>query len=241
MKDKTLSERQIRWQEKPVLRLVYGDLYARLATACLPGQTLEIGGGSGNIKGSLPNVITTDILPVPWVDLLADAQNLPFCAESFDNIIMFDVLHHIEQPSRFFSQAENVLRPGGRIVMVEPYITPLSWIFYSMLHPEPVKMQEDPWQEKELDPDKDPFDGNQAIPTLIFQKQPERFTAQFPQLQIKGVQPLSLFVYPLSGGYQPWCLIPIAVAKFMLKVENLLLPFLGRFMGFRMLIILEKK
>ncbi|MBF0195703.1 MAG: methyltransferase domain-containing protein, partial [Magnetococcales bacterium] len=95
MSDTTLNERQQRWHEKTVLRIIYKDLYARLAAACNPGKTLEIGGGSGDIKGTFKNVVTTDILPVGWVDLLADAQALPFAKESFDNIVMFDVLHHI--------------------------------------------------------------------------------------------------------------------------------------------------
>lgn len=240
MVDDRLSERQVRWQKKAVLRQIYGDLYARMASACHPGLTLEIGGGSGDMRGLFKNVITTDILPVPWVDLLADAQILPFRAESFDNIVMFDVLHHIEQPFLFFSQAEYILRSCGRIVMIEPYITPLSRIFYAIFHSEPVRMNDYSWLQKEKDPHRDPFDGNQAIPTLMFQKRPDYFMAQFPGIRIKDVRPLSLFAYPLSGGYQSWSLIPAAVTPLLLKWEDFLLPYLGKFMGFRMLVILEK-
>ncbi|MBF0446218.1 MAG: class I SAM-dependent methyltransferase [Magnetococcales bacterium] len=243
MSDTTLNERQLRWQEKPVLRKIYKDLYARLTAACNPGATLEIGGGSGDIKGVFNNVVTTDILPVPWVDLLADAQALPFANESFDNIVMFDVLHHIENPGLFFKEAQNVLTPGGRIVMVEPYMSPVSEFFYSNFHHEPVLMHDDPWQQKKnpAKQNKDPFDSNSAIPTLIFHKNPEIFIAKFPTLHIKKVQPLSLFVYPLSGGYQSWSLIPNFATSTLLKLENFLLPFLGRFMAFRSLIVLEKE
>jgi SAM-dependent methyltransferase len=54
----------------------------------------------------------------------------PFAAASFDNIATFDVLHHLERPRLFFQEAERVLRLGGRIVMVEPAITPLNGLFY---------------------------------------------------------------------------------------------------------------
>jgi len=66
----------------------------------------------------MPAVVSTDILPAPWLDALADAQRLPFAAASFDNIEMFDVLHHLDQPRMFLQEAERVLRRGGRIVMV---------------------------------------------------------------------------------------------------------------------------
>jgi len=85
-----------------------------------------------------PAVVSTDILPARWLKALADAQRLPFAAASFDNIAMFDVLHHLDRPRMFLQEA--VLRRGGRIVMVEPAITPLSGLLYRNFHPEPVIM-----------------------------------------------------------------------------------------------------
>jgi hypothetical protein len=34
------------WQRKPILRLIYDDFYDRIAAACRPRLTIEIGGGS---------------------------------------------------------------------------------------------------------------------------------------------------------------------------------------------------
>lgn len=45
------------WQSKPVLRAVYRDWYARMTARCAPGRTLEIGGGSGNLKAFPPEVV----------------------------------------------------------------------------------------------------------------------------------------------------------------------------------------
>ena len=59
---------------------MYRAYYEGLRARCRPGQTLEIGGGSGNLKNFMPTVIFTDILPAPWLDALADAQRLPFAA-----------------------------------------------------------------------------------------------------------------------------------------------------------------
>ena len=75
---------------------------------------------------------------------------------------MFDVLHHLERPRLFFQEAERVLGPGGRVVMIEPAITPLSGLFYRNFHPEPVIMSAGPLLDGPLDPMPDAFETNQA-------------------------------------------------------------------------------
>ena len=96
----------------------------------MPGLTIEIGGGIGNLKHRLPQVIATDVQFARWLDCVADAQHLPFASDVIANIVMVDVLHHVEFPMLFFREAERVLRAGGRIVMVEPAITWGSTLFY---------------------------------------------------------------------------------------------------------------
>ena len=131
------------WARKPVLRAVYDDFYDRIAAHCRPGVTIEIGGGIGNLKQRLPDVIATDIQAAPWLDCVADAQRLPFAAGSVANIVMVDVLHHLEFPAVFFREAARVLRPGGRVLMVEPAITWGSTLFYRLFHHEPVRTSAD--------------------------------------------------------------------------------------------------
>lgn len=205
------------------------------------GRTLEIGSGAGGFKEFAPDVITTDILSAPWLDLVADAQALPFAADSFGNIVMFDVLHHIEFPRRFFSEALRVLAPGGRIVMMEPAITPLSWPFYRFLHAEPLDLNADPLHDGAPAQDRDPFAANQAIPTLLAGAHRTQFAAAFPQFKIAPPRWLSLFAYPLSGGFKPWSLIPYGLVKPLLKLEEALLPVLGRLMAFRLMTVIEKR
>jgi SAM-dependent methyltransferase len=238
--DGRIAEHGRQWRQKPALRDIYLDLYRRMAAELSPGATLEIGGGSGIFKDYAPQVVTTDILAAPWLDLVADAQALPFAAGSFDNIVMFDVLHHIEFPRRFLTEAERILRPGGRIIMVEPAITPVSWPFYHWMHPEPVDMSADPLQSGQPDPSRDAFAANQAIPTRLVGRDSARFHAAFPAFKVIRRGWLSLFAYPLSGGFKPWSLIPHILVAPVLALENTLAPVLGRVMGFRLLIVIEK-
>lgn len=239
--DPRTAENRFQWQRKPVLRAIYADLYRRMAAQCVRGRTLEIGGGSGNFKEYAADVVASDIAFAPWLDLVADAQRLPVAAGSLANIVMFDVLHHIEFPRAFFAEAARVLSPGGRIVMVEPAITVASWPFYRFVHPEPVNMAEDPLRDGRPEPGRDPFEANQAFPTLLATRHRQRFAALFPRLDLARVEWLSLFAYPLSGGFRPWSAIPAGMVGELLRVEAALAPWLGRLLGFRMLMVVEAK
>ena len=238
--DPRTAENRFQWQRKPVLRAIYADLYRRMAAQCVPGRTLEIGGGSGNFKEYAADVVASDIAFAPWLDLIADAQLLPIAASSLANIAMFDVLHHIEFPRAFFTEAARVLSPGGRIVMVEPAVTVASWPFYRFVHPEPVRMGDDPLREGRPER-RDAFEANQAFPTLLATRHRHRFAALFPRLELIRVEWLSLFAYPLSGGFRPWSAIPAGMVADVLRLESVLAPWLGRFMGFRMLMVIEAK
>jgi SAM-dependent methyltransferase len=225
---------------KPVLRAVYEHLYRKIVAACRPGLTLEVGGGSGNLKTFLPDAISFDIVPAPWLDFVADAQALPIRSRSAANIVMFDVLHHIEYPLRFLREANRILQPGGRVVMLEPGITPLSLLFYKYLHQEPVLNTIDPLADGQPDPGKDPYVGNQAIPTLLVTREAQRLANLLPDLAVVRTEWLSLFAYPLSGGFKRWSLVTPSMARVLLRLEDRIAPTIGRFCAFRLMTVLEK-
>jgi SAM-dependent methyltransferase len=228
------------WERKPVLRVVYDDFYDRIAAACRSGLTIEIGGGSGNLKQRLEEVVATDIQSAPWLDCVADAQRLPFADACAANIVMVDVLHHLEFPRVFFRQAERVLRAGGRVLMVEPAITWGSTLFYRFFHHEPVRTSADALAEGVPDPRRDPYASNQAIPTLLATRDKDRFHGLFPALRIADVEWFALAAYPLSGGFKPWSLVSEGLARRMLRMERAIEPVVGRLAAFRMLLTIEK-
>jgi SAM-dependent methyltransferase len=232
------------WQSKPALRAVYEDLYARIARACVAGPTLEIGGGSGNLKDHAPDVISTDIQAAPWLDAVCDAHALPFASAHFANLVMFDVLHHLVRPLRFFEEAARVLAPGGRVVMVEPALSLLSRPFYTYVHEEPVDLADDPLRT-DSPSRRDPYAANQAIPTLLFGplwgRHRARLAAMCPALAVRERRMVSLLAYPLTGGFRPWSLIPAALVRPALRIESALAPVLGPLCAFRMLVVMERR
>ncbi|NJK48757.1 class I SAM-dependent methyltransferase [Candidatus Gracilibacteria bacterium] len=240
MSEEILQLHKVIWKKKPILRVLYTRWYKEIAAQLVSGNTLELGGGSGNFKEFAPNVTSTDIVPLPWIDVVADAQDLPFPAQSFDNLVMFDVLHHIENVSLFFDEALRVLRPGGRLAIMEPYISLASWPIYHFVHPEPVNFKQDPLKLVEPSPNRQPFDSNQAFATILFERKYKAFKKKYPQFRKTYHRRMAFFAYPLSGGFDKPSMLPMPLLKPVLALENSL-SFMSRFLAFRILVILEKQ
>ena len=235
-----LEDYRKQWNEKPVLRAIYSNLYQKIEDVARSGDTLEIGGGIGNLHIRRGRVIKSDIQHSDGVDVVADAQKLPFDSEVFSNIVLFDVLHHLQCPLLFFAEAQRVLKPGGRVIMVEPGITPVSKLLYKMWHEEPVEMDWDMHTPCEVNVNRDPYASNQAIPTILFKRDPQLFLEAVKGFKINSSDWLSLFAYPLSGGFKSWSLLPYKWVHILLKIEEKILPFLGGLMAFRFMVVLEK-
>jgi len=237
----TASEFKEVWDRKPVLRAVYLDYYKRIEHWCRDGRTVELGSGPGNLKEALVDVVASDVSFAPWLDFVGDAQQLPLVGESIANLVGVDVLHHLEYPVEFLAEAIRVLVPGGRVVFVEPAVTPGSWIFFRFAHPEPLDLRADPLTRGPRDPDRDPMDSNQALPTLLARRRTRaRLQEHLPRLRLVHTRRLSLIAYPLSGGFRTWSALPGRAVRPVLEVDNHLAPLLGRLVGFRLLMVFEK-
>ena len=238
------------WDENPALRTLYGEWYGRVAAALPPasfGPRVELGSGPGFARPFIPDLELTDLVKAPWHDREVSAEALPYADSSLGAIVLFDVLHHVPTPRAFFAEAMRALRVGGRIVLCEPYISPLSYPVYKFLHEEPVEMFVDPLAPlAPLAPaaaasERDPFDSNQAIPTLMFGAKRGAFEDAFPKLVVRTVERLAGLSYPASGGFSRGPLLPQALWRALHAFEARLPAALFRFAGFRMLVTLEKR
>jgi SAM-dependent methyltransferase len=169
-----LEEHHRVWRRKAVLRRVYREeFFARLLQARRPGGvSVEVGGGPGFLKEICPELVSTDVVWTGWHDVVADAHALPFRSGSVSNVVGLDVLHHLERPMAFLREAERVLVLGGRLILIEPWITPLSYVVYRFLHQEDCDLIANPLSGRALRRHgaKKPFDGNQAVPYLLFRR-----------------------------------------------------------------------
>ncbi|MGE5339849.1 MAG: class I SAM-dependent methyltransferase [Candidatus Omnitrophota bacterium] len=214
-------------------------------------KTIELGSGSGNFKEYKPEALASDIEPCPWLDIAFDAHAMPFKKDSAGNIVMIDVLHHLEDPLKFFEEASNVLEPGGRIVIIEPFPTLFSLFVYKRFHPEPFIMDaplsslSKGNNQTENDNNinnikKDPWDSNQAIAYLLFFKHRKEFLRLFGEkFKIVKRKRMSCILYPASGGFENKSLIPNFLIPVFKLLEILLTP-LRRLLAFRCYIVLIK-
>ena len=115
-------------EEKPFLRRIYEEWYARIA-ASLPageGAVLELGSGAGFLRDFVPGLVRSEVFYTPGIDAVLDGLALPFAPGSLRAIAMTNVLHHLPQPVRFFQEAARCVRPGGVATLIEPWVTPWS-------------------------------------------------------------------------------------------------------------------
>ena len=234
-----LYKRREVWKSKEILRRLYHKWYGIIGNAINPGTIMEIGGGSGNLKEFFPDAISSDILFVSWLDVVADAHHLPFKDGSLDNIVLFDVLHHLRESVSFLSDAQRVLKQGGRILIMEPYVSWASFLVYRFIHSEGMDRNIDPFKIDCSVKGKRPFSGNQAVTTLIFEKYKEGFIAACPHLRIIRQERSDFILYPLSGGFNNPSLCPMFLYNLFDRLEKILKP-LSRFLAFRIFVVLER-
>ncbi|HET6147627.1 MAG TPA: methyltransferase domain-containing protein [Polyangia bacterium] len=243
------------WDRNPALRALYAEWYGRIGAALPPaelGPRIELGSGPGFARGFIPGLELTDVVAAPWHDRALSADAIGAADGSVGALVLFDVLHHLPAPRRFFVEAARVLRPGGRLVMCEPLISPLSYPVYKFLHEEPVDMAVDPLamvtEAAETaagaadrgDDDRDPFDSNQAIPTVLFGRRRRAFTRAFPSLRIVSVERLAGPSYPASGGFSRRALLPMPIWRALHGLERRLPSAAFRLFGFRILVVIER-
>jgi len=231
------THRQV-WQKKRLLRSAYSDAWQALGAFAAPGPSLEIGCGCGNLDGVLRQCWKSDIVVLPWADLAADAMHLPFRTGALSNIVGTDVLHHLPRPLEFLREAARVLRPEGRVLLLEPYMSWLSYPAYRRFHAEPADLGGNPFEDVQGKPVA-ARDVNQAVPTLLFCRNRDALARVAPQLEVIYCAPRDAIVYPLSGGYSRPSLLPLALERWAWRMERLLKRLMP-VIGFRLAVALRR-
>jgi SAM-dependent methyltransferase len=242
--EQLLRHRRV-WEQKPILRRVYNDeFFARLLAARRPdGLSVEVGAGPGFFKQYAPGIFSTDLIWCSWLDAIADAQQLPFRNGSVANVFGLDMLHHLATPMTFLSEVSRILIPGGRLMLVEPWITPFSYFIFRFLHQERCDLSETPWLSNASGgaPEKMAFDGNQAIPYLLFGPGHRSNTLNsLPEFRLLALEPFCLFAYLLSGGFKPMNLLPESLYPAVSRFERATSRLWRRLAALRVLLVLEK-
>lgn len=194
---------------KPSLMHYYRRIYQRFADClgrCPPdGIALELGSGAGFVRDVVPSIVSSDVLPYEGVDRVVDAAALPFGDGSLRFIGMANVFHHLPDAGAFLAEAQRCLMPGGRLLIVDQHIGPISGPILKYLHHEPFDPRSTDWGFDSSGP----LSGaNGALAWIVFVRDRERLARQYPGLRLLSYRPHSPLYYWLSGGMKRWTLVP---------------------------------
>jgi SAM-dependent methyltransferase len=209
-------------RKNALLNEIYRNVYSRI-TAEIPKdeypRLLELGSGGGFFRDFAPHAITSECADVPSIDRTVDACRIheAFAEGSLDAIAAFNVFHHLPNAADFLRGASHVLRPGGRICLVEPWFTPVGQWFYRALHHEPSVLDPGDWSivgEGRLG------GANSRLPTSVFRDSTDRFARAFPELTVKKREPFHKWLYLVSGGLRLNTRMPRFLARGLVTLDQ---------------------
>ena len=213
-----------RIRSNTLLHAIYCDVYRRLVEA-VPAdrypRLLEIGSGGGFFREFAPHALTSDCVPSPCIDRVVDACCITeaFAPGALDAVAAVNVFHHLPDASAFLRGCQTVLRPGGRIVLVEPWFTPVGRYFHTVLHHEPHIDDPDDWRIVGSGPT---MGANTRLPTSVFRDSGPRWRREFPELRIVERRPFHKWLYLLSGGLRLNTRVPRALARRLVALDRAL-------------------
>jgi SAM-dependent methyltransferase len=223
---------------KPGLAELYREWYLLQLRhlAEVKGEILELGSGAGFIQEVIPTARTSELLPCEGVDLSLNAFEVgDRFGDKLSNLLMANVFHHICDAGEFLRSASKALVPGGRLIMVEPWLNVWSSFCYRLVGHEPFVPDQRGWSFASTDP---LFDSNQAQAWIVFSRDKQQFKQAFPEFRIVTLRSIMPFSYLLSGGHSVAFGLPAKGIKLCRALERR--SPLDRHLGMFALIVVEK-
>jgi len=112
----------------PAKRIIRRTVYRYFKNTTKCSKVLEVGGGNAMMRNIIKRaclsdiIISTDIDPSDQTDAVCDGQCLPFSSECVDLVVAFEVIEHIPNSQKFFSELTRVLKPYGYIILSWPFL-----------------------------------------------------------------------------------------------------------------------
>lgn len=238
--DDWIVEHRALWRRKSGLRDYYTtQIFNRMIPEIVDGPTLQLGTGAGLFSQYYPGMVNSDITAHDGVDVTTDVHDLQFDDDSFANIVGIDVLHHFAKPGLALRECARILRPGGRLILVEPWAGPLGWLFFRFAHHEDCADIDNPWDDA-FPESKNPMDGNAAIPITVLHKRASELRRHVPNLRISMSEPFGCLSVILTGGFQKIGL-PAPIIRIFYIIENLMPRSIMALIALRAMFVLEKQ
>jgi len=121
-----------RWSSKFSRKGLYEFLIAEFNAIPAGSKVLNVGSG-GEVGKTLDTVAAAkgfavtsmDIDPARNPDLVADLMDSGLPSNSYDALVLSEVLEHIKVPHVAIAEVHRILKPGGRVIITAPLMFPL--------------------------------------------------------------------------------------------------------------------
>jgi len=218
------------------LGIIYQEWYKLIARNLseVDGINIELGCGASFINKINPDIKKTDVFLNSNTDFKLNAMKV---GEQFENmisnLILVNVFHHLSNPELFLKSAEKSLKPGGRIIMIEPSNNCWSKFIYKLVGHEKFDTLQVDWKFESKDP---LLDSNQALSWIIFERDSKKFKNLFPKFSLIKKKTLMPISYLISGGHSVNTKLGKLI-KIIRKIEKIVFD---KYFGMFNLICIEK-
>ena len=188
------------------------------------GSKIELGAGASPMRDSYPEVLATDIISAPHLDMVVNAEAMDFADHSVKVIYGQNCFHHFPHPDRFFNELNRVLVPGGGAILLEPYYGPFaSFLYKRLFRTEGFDKTFPSWET----PVAGPMNGaNQALSYIVFVRDKELYEKKYPCLKNVYHGTVGNYLkYLLSGGLNFRQILPDSFTGAIGLLEKMILPF----------------
>jgi len=242
--DELLKKHRRILNEKKMIRDVFIEFYDECIDAdrrFLKGEGIkvEIGAGTSFFKSKYPEIISSDIKYEEFIDMVVDAQSMPFDDNTVRAFYGINCFHHLPEPEKFFTELNRCLIKGGGCILIEPYHGIIASIFYKrVFDTEYFNKHQTQWNDKH---NQIMLGANQALSYIIFCRDREKFVKEYPDLEIVYTRPFKNYLrYLLSGGLNFRQICPQFLSPVVKGIELLLIPFIKIFALHYMIVIRKK-
>jgi SAM-dependent methyltransferase len=102
------------------------DVINKLVPKYIKGKTLDIGGGTSKYRSIITPYVSeylvSDLYPVQKIDFIEDARKLSHKDKTFDSILSFQVLEHIDDTKAVVKEMYRVLKYDGIAMVTVPFL-----------------------------------------------------------------------------------------------------------------------
>lgn len=209
------------------------------------GVELGCGIGIGKDFIKAESFLQTDFSNSEWLDVKnVDAMHTPFLDAEFDFILLFNTLHHLAQPVRFFDEAFRILKPGGLLFIRDVKCSFAMRAILRLMRVEGYSFDVDVYDKNAIlsDPE-NLWEANNAIANLFFEDK-QLFHRHIPQFKILHEHIDECLLFFNSGGVTNKTIsipLPLWGLQLLHAIDNMLTSLLPGVFAIQRSLVLQKR